>query len=338
MRLELVDVGARRGASEVLRGVNLALESLECVAVVGPSGAGKSTLLSAVAGLCPCTGEVRLDGRTANGLAPRARGLGVVFQELALWPHLDVQAHLEFVLAAAAVPRVERRERIRAELEELELTPLAARRPHQPSGGEQQRLALARARVARPGGLLLDEPLGALDGGLRARLLERLRAAHGRAPATTLLVTHAFDEACALATRVAVLVEGAVEQLDTPEALFRRPLTRRVAELTGPCAFLRGRRRDGLVELPLGERPAGFAPGAMGEVGVLLRPGMLRAAPGPGARVVASRFEAGAWCLEVELAGQHCPAQAEQPLAPGTEVALALQGELWAVPWPRTSP
>ena len=338
MRLELLDVGARRGARPVLEGVNLALEPEECVALVGPSGAGKSTLLAVVAGLHPCSGEVRLDGRRANELAPRARGLGMVFQELALWPHLDVSAHLEFVLAAAGVARAERGARIRAELEELELVELAARRPHELSGGEQQRLALARARVARPRALLLDEPLGALDGGLRARLLERLLEARRRAPATTLLVTHTFDEACALATRVAVLADGALEQLDTPEVLFRRPRTRRVAELSGPCSFLRGRRRDGVVELPLGERPAEFAPGAMGEVGVVLRPGMLRASPGRGAEVVSARFDAGAWRLEVELAGQRCQAEAEAPLAAGTPVTLALQGELWAVPWPRASP
>ena len=218
------------------------------------------------------------------------------------------------MLGAAQVARDERRERIRALLAEL-----AARRPHELSGGEAQRLALARALVARPRALLLVER-------------------QARAPVTTLLVTHAFEEACELAARVAVLDAGELAQLGTPEELYLRPGTRRVAELTGACSFLHGRRSGAAVELPLGTFAAGFAPSAMGEVGVVLRPGRLVASPGEDARVVSAHFDAGAWRVELELAGQRCHARATEALAPGSSAALALQGELWCVPWPRAAP
>ena len=230
---------AARREHAALDGLDLVVPSGRVTAVVGPSGAGKSTLLRAIAGLVtPDAGDVLFDGASVLGRPPERRRLGVVFQSYALFPHLTVADNVAFPLRVRGVGRRQARRRIRDLLVRLEIEPLAARHPHQLSGGERQRVALARALAAEPRALLLDEPLAALDArlrlALRADLASRLRAAG----LTALYVTHDQEEAMALGDQVAVLRRGRLEQVGTPEALYRSPATPFVARFIGEANVL----------------------------------------------------------------------------------------------------
>jgi len=329
MRIELRELRATHGSRAVVDGVTLSIAEGELLALLGPSGSGKTTLLLALAGLHPAQGEIVIDGRPANGLAPRRRGFGMVFQGLALWPHLSVEGHLRFVLDGAELARGERTARIAETLEELELTALAARLPSQLSGGEAQRLALARALVTRPRALLLDEPFGSLDARLRERMLALVAALHGRYRTTTLLVTHDYEEAFALAERVAVIHAGRVLQTGPPEEVQRRPLCARIAATTGTVSIVPGRRDGGEVLLPWGRARAEFADGARAEVVALLRPEELRVLPGSGATVRRCSFRAGGWRAEVEIAGQVVCGLARERLAEGAPASLEVVEPVW---------
>jgi ABC-type sugar transport system ATPase subunit len=220
--------------AHALRGVDLAIAPGELVAVLGPSGSGKSTLLRAIAGLEPVDeGRVLIDGADQAGVAPARRGVAMVFQSFALFPHLNVERNIAFGLRArgesiAAVPEVAR---------SLGLEGLLERRPAELSGGERQRVALARALVADPRVLLLDEPLSNLDAQLRASARAEIRRVQERTGVTTLHVTHDQDEALALGHRVAVLHEGRVLQVGTPDELWERPASTWIARFVGTPAM-----------------------------------------------------------------------------------------------------
>jgi iron(III) transport system ATP-binding protein len=211
-----------RGQQAVLKGLDLAIGPGEQVLLVGRSGSGKSSLLRAIAGLLqPRAGQISIAGRLVTDgprllVPPERRGIGYLFQGGALWPHLGVRATLEFVLAGQGLSRSERAQRLGQVLEEVELKGFDQRLPRSLSGGEAQRLALARALVVRPQLLLLDEPLGPLDAELRRSLLERLeslRAAHGFA---ALHVTHDPGEAQRSATRILRLADGRLQPVASP--------------------------------------------------------------------------------------------------------------------------
>ena len=220
MGLALIGVTKRFGAYMAAESVSVEVPAGEVAAVVGPSGCGKTTVLRLIAGLeTPDAGEVLLDGRVVsaagrNVVAPNERGIGFVFQDLALWPHLSVEQHLEFVLQAVRSPAHERRARARDVLALVQIEPLARRYPHELSGGEQQRVALARALVGRPRLLLLDEPLSSLDTELRSEVrteLARLQRATG---VTTVLVTHDPEDAAVLGDRRIQMRAGRIVATD----------------------------------------------------------------------------------------------------------------------------
>jgi thiamine transport system ATP-binding protein len=247
--LELHDVSVAFEETRALAGATLAVGRGETVALLGPSGSGKTTLLRAVAGLQDlASGRIELDGADLTRVPPHARRIGLMFQDHVLFPHKDVAGNISFGLRMAGVPRAEVGRRV-DELLRLVGLPAAARRSiHTLSGGEQQRVALARALAPEPRALLLDEPLGSLDGPLRERLLEDLRTLFERLGLTVLYVTHDVGEAFSLGHRVAVLREGRVVQVAAPDDLWSRPADawvarflglRNVVEANGGCTVIR---------------------------------------------------------------------------------------------------
>lgn len=296
-----------------LDGVSFDVGRGETVAVLGPSGCGKSTLLAIIAGLIsPDDGEVRWDGQPLADVPTHRRGFGLMFQDFALFPHLDVYGNVAFGLEMAGLPQAEIRHRVRQVLERVGLPGFERRAVDTLSGGEQQRVALARTLCPRPRLLMLDEPLGSLDRTLRERLLQDLRPilrdTPDGAPQTTLYVTHDQQEAFALADRVVVMNAGRVVQIGTPQTIFRQPASRFVAEFLGLSNVVPGTARqnaDGaVVETALGPLPVTSA--ASGPVNLLLRPEAARLR-GEGTplrgRVVERVFHGGTCRLTVEIAG-----------------------------------
>ena len=212
--LSLRGIAKRFGSSPVLDALSLDIAPGRFVVLLGASGGGKTTLLRLIAGLeTPDAGEIWIDGRQvatagASLVPPHARRIGFVFQDLALWPHMTAERQLAFVLASAKVPKPERAARLQEALALARIGHLAGRYPHEVSGGEQQRLALARALVGRPALLLLDEPLSSLDPELRVAVREDLLRLQRTSQVTALLVTHDRDDAAALAADVIVLQHG----------------------------------------------------------------------------------------------------------------------------------
>jgi iron(III) transport system ATP-binding protein len=292
--LVLHDVGCDIAAHAIVRGVSFSLQPGELGCLLGPSGCGKTTLLRAIAGFqALSSGRILLRGHDAARLPPEKRGLGFVFQDLALFPHLDVGANVAFGLQA--MPRAERPVRVRETLQLLGLQDFASRYPHELSGGQQQRVALARSLAPRPDLLLLDEPFSSLDSHLRASLREELRALLRRLGIGALLVTHDQDEAFAFADRVGVMHGGRLEQWNTGFEVYHRPVSPFVARFVGEGRFLRGRAADAHhVDTTLGRLRAGAritsAPGE--PVHVLIRPDDIQPDNGSGieAEVVAAAF------------------------------------------------
>jgi multiple sugar transport system ATP-binding protein len=236
--IELVGVTKRFGSVEVIANLDLQIEAGEFLVVLGPSGCGKSTLLRMVAGLEPVTtGEIRISGRDVTQLAPGARGVAMVFQHYALYPHMTVRDNLAFGLRNIGVSDAEIERRLQEAARILELELYLMRKPAQLSGGQRQRVAIGRALVKEPAAFLFDEPLSNLDAGLRARTRVELARLHHRLKTTMVFVTHDQAEAMTLATRLVVMNGGKVEQIGSPMEVYRRPATRFVAGFLGTPAM-----------------------------------------------------------------------------------------------------
>jgi thiamine transport system ATP-binding protein len=234
VRLALEEIGVVIDGRAILDDVSLEIGAGERLALLGPSGSGKSTALRVAAGLQrPTTGRVLLDGADVTGVPPHRRGVGLVFQDAALFPHRDVAGNVGFGPRVAHLPEAERDGRVVEALALVGLAGMERRDVTTLSGGEAQRVALARALAPRPGVLLLDEPLGALDGPLRQRLQDDLRGLFERLALTVVHVTHDVGEAFAIGDRVAVLRDGRIAQVATPEALWARPADEWVARFLG---------------------------------------------------------------------------------------------------------
>jgi len=303
--LELRGIGHRFGATRVLEGVSLTIARGEFVVLLGPSGCGKSTLLRIVAGLVRAEdGELWLDGARAEELEPVERGVAMVFQSYALYPHLTVRGNLAFPLEMARVPRAEREARVAETARLLRLEALLERKPEALSGGQMQRVALGRALVRRPRLCLFDEPLSNLDAALRTELRAEIARVVRALGTTALYVTHDQAEAMTLATRLVVLAGGRIEQQGPPLAVHARPATRFVASFVGspPMNLVAAEARgDALVAGALRlARPPGLADGAL-VVGI--RPGEVRA--GRGLELPVRRLErlGHETHVELELAG-----------------------------------
>ena len=263
----------------IVREVDLDVARGSFTALLGPSGCGKTTMLRLIAGFERLdAGTVELNDRTIGSpgqhLPPEKRRVGMVFQEGALFGHLDVAANVAFGL-----PRASDRTRLVAEaLETVGLTGYGARMPHQLSGGQQQRVALARALAPRPEILLLDEPFANLDAGLRAQIRVEVRSLLRGLGATAVLVTHDQEEALSLADQVAVMMEGRIVQADSPETLYHRPVSPRVATFVGDAQFVDGQALGRRVMTELGDLPLTRTT-TDGPVRVMIRPEQIRLVP-----------------------------------------------------------
>jgi thiamine transport system ATP-binding protein len=233
--VELDGVSVDFGDVSALNDVSITVDQGEFFTLVGPSGCGKTTTLRTIAGFeSPTEGTVTIDGEDVTDRPPEDRNVGVVFQNYALFPHMNVRENVGYGLRHRDPPGgVSRRERVDELLELVDMTGLAERDPTELSGGQQQRIALARALAPGPELLLLDEPLSALDVRLRERLRVTLREIQQSLDITTVYVTHDQEEALAISDRVAVVADGGIQQVGSPEAIYRSPASRFVAEFVG---------------------------------------------------------------------------------------------------------
>jgi iron(III) transport system ATP-binding protein len=294
--LALERVVHRYGSKTALADVSLSVSAGEILCLCGPSGCGKSTLLRLAAGLETLQqGSVRIGGRVVadatGSLAPERRGVGLVFQDYALFPHLSVLANIRFGLSD--LPPAEQRGRALAALEQVGMADYADAYPHALSGGQQQRVALARALAPNPSVLLLDEPFSGLDARLREQVRNETLLVLKRNGVATLLVTHDPEEAMFLGDRIALMNEGRVVQVGSPVDLYTRPAAPFAATFFGEANRISGTVREGRVETPLGPVPAVSSDGTAVEV--LIRPEALRLSrpeAAGGARLVRARVEA----------------------------------------------
>ena len=305
--LELRSVRKSFGNVEVVRGVDLTVNAGEFLVFVGPSGCGKSTLLRMIAGLERVTeGNIIIDGVDATRTDPAKRGIAMVFQSYALYPHMTVEENMGFGLEMAGMPKEERRTAVRKAAEVLHIEPYLDRKPKELSGGQRQRVAIGRAIVRNPKIFLFDEPLSNLDAELRVRMRLEIARLHARLGATMIYVTHDQVEAMTLASRIVVLRAGLVEQAGSPMELYENPDNHFVAGFIGsprmnflPARLMgRGAAGEVSVSVPILENltmqvpvrnPRSTLPA---EVILGIRPENLSAEPSPGAIPVAFRVEA----------------------------------------------
>ncbi|MDP3403435.1 MAG: sn-glycerol-3-phosphate ABC transporter ATP-binding protein UgpC [Brevundimonas sp.] len=319
------------GATEVLKGVDLDIADGEFVVFVGPSGCGKSTLLRVVAGLEDAdTGEVAIGGQTVNALSPSDRGIAMVFQSYALYPHMSVRQNMAFGLTLAKTDKTEIDRRVSAAAETLNITDLLDRKPKALSGGQRQRVAIGRAIVREPQVFLFDEPLSNLDAALRVRMRYEFASLHARLKTTMIYVTHDQVEAMTLADRIVVLNGGVVEQVGTPMELYEHPRTRFVAGFIGspkmnlvPAEVVEGSANGAVVKTTTGETvrvavdAAGTRPGQPVSLGV--RPEHWSLA-GPGDAITAT-------VAFVETLGHATYAYVTHPATPET-LTVQLPGDV----------
>ncbi len=275
------------GHFNALDNVDLKVAQGEFVTLLGPSGSGKSTLLNLISGMADATsGTIEIDGRDATHVPTNRRGLGMVFQNYALMPHMTVFENVAFPLQVRKLPKAEIEKRVRDVLRLIQLEHVASRKPKQLSGGQQQRISLARCIVYRPSIILMDEPLGALDKKLREDMQLEIKRLHGELGITMIYVTHDQEEALAMSDRIVLMRKGRIEQQGKPEDLYFRPDTLFTADFLGSSnlfagSISRGRTLEskfGTVPLP----PKRDGEPTSGEAVLMIRPESVRLLGGPG--------------------------------------------------------
>ncbi|HEY4250444.1 MAG TPA: ABC transporter ATP-binding protein [Roseomonas sp.] len=330
--VRLLGVGKSFGATQALSGITMTVRAGSFTVLLGPSGCGKSTLLRIIAGLeAAQSGQVMIGGRDVSALPPAARGIAMVFQSYALFPHLSVAENVVFGLRARGLPRPEREARLRQVAGMLGLEPLLGRRPSQLSGGQQQRVALARAVVAEAPVCLMDEPLSNLDAKLRTDMRREIRALQQRLDMTMIYVTHDQAEAMSMADQVVLLRDGRVEQDATPAELYARPATVFAAGFIGtpPMSLLHLAPGEAGAVVAGTPGPVVAPPGSAGAI-LGLRPEEVALTDGPGlpGHVTAAEFLGAETVLACAVGEGGEQLQARIPghhrLQPGAPVRLRL--------------
>jgi putative spermidine/putrescine transport system ATP-binding protein len=247
-KLETIGIAKRYGDTVALSSTDLSVQAGEFLTLLGPSGSGKTTLLQMISGLvAPTSGRVEIDGRDVTNVEPGKRGIGMVFQSYALFPHMSVWDNVAYGLRMRRQSKDEVTRAVNDALTMVRMNDYAKRYPKELSGGQQQRIALARCFVYRPSVILLDEPLGALDKKLREHMQSEIRRLHKELGATFIYVTHDQDEALTLSDRICLMNDARIEQVGTPADLYDRPATRFAAEFIGHSNLL-----EGVLEAPRG--------------------------------------------------------------------------------------
>jgi ABC-type Fe3+/spermidine/putrescine transport system ATPase subunit len=265
VRITIENLTKRFGSLAAVNAVSLSIAEGELFTLLGPSGCGKTTLLRLIAGFnAPDEGEIRFGDKVINAVPPHERGIGMVFQNYALWPHMTVGENVAYGLKLRKVPASELSERVQGVLAKVGLAGLHDRYPGQLSGGQQQRVALARALVLNPQILLLDEPLSNLDAKIRVQVRAEIRKLQKELGITTIYVTHDQEEALTLSDRIAVFNQGRLSQIGPPKALYERPTTRFVADFIGINNLIDGTVRS--VEGPAGSLRAETALGGLSAI------------------------------------------------------------------------
>jgi putative spermidine/putrescine transport system ATP-binding protein len=336
--LRLEKISKDYGDLRVVRELDLAVEQGEFVSLLGPSGCGKTTTLQMIAGFADVTcGRILLDGRDITRAKPNTRGLGIVFQSYALFPHLTVVDNVAFGLAMRKVGRAERLERTREVLALVKLDKHGERYPRELSGGQRQRVALARALVIRPPVLLLDEPLSNLDAKLREEMQFELRGIQRKTGTTTLMVTHDQAEALSISDRVVVMEEGRATQIDRPYRMYEHPESEFISRFVGKTNFLAATVTRAGVQAEVRSGDLRFDVDGQGlrqgdAVRVCLRPEkLLPVAPGLGklSGTVATRYFLGSqWMYEIDT-----PLGALTVLTPNDGRAPHVDGDRIGVDW-----
>jgi putative spermidine/putrescine transport system ATP-binding protein len=240
--IEIRNLAKSFGTVKAVDGVDLDIRAGEFITLLGPSGSGKTTVLRMIAGFeTPDSGTVKLNGVDITYLPPYERDVNTVFQDYALFPHMDVLSNIEYGLRVKGVEKKERREKALKALDQVRLSGYENRKPHQLSGGQRQRVALARALVNRPSVLLLDEPLGALDLKLRQQMQIELKELQREVGITFIFVTHDQEEALTMSDRIAVFDKGRIQQLDIPSAIYEKPTNEFVAGFVGISNLISGK-------------------------------------------------------------------------------------------------
>ncbi|MFO1171664.1 MAG: sn-glycerol-3-phosphate ABC transporter ATP-binding protein UgpC [Hyphomicrobiaceae bacterium] len=282
--ITLSHVTKRFGETEVCRDLNLDIAAGEFVTLLGSSGCGKTTTLNMIAGLEEVTsGDILIEGRRVNDLAPADRNAAMVFQNYALYPHMTVAENIGFALRLRGVPREEIDKRVAPVAAALELGHVLDRRPAQLSGGQQQRVAIGRAIIREPKVFLFDEPFSNLDAALRLKMRGEVKELHSRLKVTSVFVTHDQEEAMSISDRIAVMRQGVIEQVGTPEEIYSQPATTYVATFIGSpqVEILKARREGdrltvGTLAVPLDHRSGRALATHSGEVDVAIRPEHIR--------------------------------------------------------------
>lgn len=328
--LELNGLAKRYDDFVAVKACTLSIERGEFVCLLGPSGCGKTTTLQMLAGLVmPTEGRIVLDDEDITNVKPSARGLGIVFQSYALFPHMTVHQNVSFGLEMRRVSSSERKRRVNETLELVHLSGFGDRYPKELSGGQRQRVAMARAVVIEPRVLLLDEPMGALDAKLREDMQIELRALQQRLGITTLMVTHDQAEAMTLADRVVLMNKGEVQQVASPFDMYEAPNGSFVSTFLGKANVFKGLNRSGSVEVA-GLRLPCPVHSPVGNVDYIIRPEKIRETAMDAlvtGRVVNRVFLGNHWLLTAQTPfGMVQYAQANngtRPSAEGTEVGLS---------------
>jgi putative spermidine/putrescine transport system ATP-binding protein len=246
--IEIRNLAKSFGAVKAVDGVDLDINPGEFLTLLGPSGSGKTTVLRMIAGFeTPDSGSVKLNGKDITYLPPYERDVNTVFQDYALFPHMDVISNIEYGLKVKGVEKKERREKALKALDQVRLSGYENRKPNQLSGGQRQRVALARALVNRPSVLLLDEPLGALDLKLRQQMQIELKELQREVGITFIFVTHDQEEALTMSDRIAVFDKGKIQQLDKPSTIYERPSNEFVAGFVGISNLISGKAAEEII-------------------------------------------------------------------------------------------